>query len=682
MADLTVRLKPAGSPWEVCGVDRMPGVYPESFTATANEWGSETCSFQLRRPPDNDYPDLTAYADCEVEIAGKLVWSGRIREAPTREGADAAIQVSGVGWQVQLDDDVYERIYVHTRLDAWQDYRSSPAADLNRFITSWGVEAGPGAIKISHPPNAIPLNRRAGVLLDLGPYSAAKRVIVEWETSANDGFYATAYLAAGDSPVDVTGLTIEATITALNTASGTFRHTLATARRYVLIFVDAAAHTPPAEIWFRAKAVRVFADTAYESGGVSVLKADTVVKDARDRATLLLSNSNEHITAADFNIDDLAPAAPVTPREVMLAVNAFHRWRLKIREDKKLHFGPQPNSPIVKVGAWGGSTFEDASAGSGEEIYNRVLITARANDGRPVRVERTSAQLPGAPFEMLDSPAAVNPSAATDLTGWSETGAGALERDTTLYNSSPASVKFTPSANGDYAELEFTGTFIAGLTYRLDLFYRNTSGLTYMHGQWGDFEADDWASVELDNGQSDTWRSAVIAWTPRANRSAVTFRLLTRVIVIGPPSVWRVDDFLTSRAHATLVDRRGFRRTKILDSPAALTVLGAQKIGDVFLATHRRTPLKGSVTIRGQHGVRRVIGGAAVHPSELLTMTTELLRLDHRTDPDTGAQGRDGIITSASYTHREESASVALDNDRQSQEALLARLGVVQGRVR
>jgi hypothetical protein len=131
-----------------------------------------------------------------------------------------------------------------------------------------------------------------------------------------------------------------------------------------------------------------------------------------------------------------------------------------------------------------------------------------------------------------------------------------------------------------------------------------------------------------------------------------------------------------SNRSATMADRRGFFRTKRLQVSSTITQQVGQTLGDVFLTSHMTTPLKGTVTVN-PGGVRDYLSGATVHPSQLLPLVGEKLHLSHRTNPDNGAQGRDGFIASVSYSHDTQSASVSIDNQRNRFEALLERLAVV-----
>jgi hypothetical protein len=147
-----VRLEALDGVWETCGVDRLRGLHPQGIQPTWNDWGPDGLSFQLHRDPGAIYPDLSAFTPCEVEIGGRVIWDGRVRETPSD---DNAISVQGLGWQYHLDDDTYERVYVHTRLTDWQDLRSYLGCRLD-FCTQAGfVETG------EHEPRRQPRGRRA-----------------------------------------------------------------------------------------------------------------------------------------------------------------------------------------------------------------------------------------------------------------------------------------------------------------------------------------------------------------------------------------------------------------------------------------------------------------------------------------------------------------------------------------
>ncbi len=152
MADVTVRLKALDGVWETCGVDRAAGVFPENVDLGADGYGSKTASFDLRRDPSQVWPDIGAFTPVQVEIDGSgRVWSGRVSETPSRDGTDQIMSVACDGMQAHLDDDLYERKYVHTNMGDWKDQRGELTATLANFPASSSVTVGDGAIVLGWP---------------------------------------------------------------------------------------------------------------------------------------------------------------------------------------------------------------------------------------------------------------------------------------------------------------------------------------------------------------------------------------------------------------------------------------------------------------------------------------------------------------------------------------------------
>ena len=136
------------------------------------------------------------------------------------------------------------------------------------------------------------------------------------------------------------------------------------------------------------------------------------------------------------------------------------------------------------------------------------------------------------------------------------------------------------------------------------------------------------------------------------------------------------DSITVGVSRSTMPDRRGFTRTKRLRLEASTTETAAAQIADVFLGAHMSTPLKGDLTVTNG-GVRDYFSGAALHPSQLLLKTSEIMHFSNRINPDSGAYGRDGVIAAVSYDHSNQSAQVSIDNQRNRFEKFLSRLAVV-----
>jgi hypothetical protein len=382
----TIRILPLGGYWETFGADRLRGISAEGITAACDSWGPSSLDFQVKAEAGARRPDLLPYTPVELEVDGILCWAGFVF---TRPSDDNNYSVGCRGWQYHLDDDLFDRSYVHTRLSDWQDVRSLLSYNLATYTTSWGVEAGTGGIALTSAPVALN-GSSAAVLFDAGPDSTIKRVVIAWTSSNNDANNTTAYFDSGGSlPLSV-GANVIAGI-GTGGASGTYALTLSTAQRYVQITLGSNVHTPPAEVWFKVSSALLFRDTAYESGNASILKSDQVIRDALSFATLL-SQDPTYISAGTFSIPSYETSGYITPRQAMEAVNVVENMRLKIGgpDLKHLVYDAKPSAPIIEVGDWAGSQFSDATV-TGEPIYSRAILDGTGPDGLRLVSKRTQS---------------------------------------------------------------------------------------------------------------------------------------------------------------------------------------------------------------------------------------------------------------------------------------------------
>lgn len=693
--DVIVRVQALDGTWETCGADRARGIVPENVQLVSDQWGSKTASFDLRRDPKAIWPDIGAFAPVEVEVGGRLVWSGRVAETPVRDSVDSVISVQCEGWQAHLDDDLYERVYVHTDLSEWRDMRSYSGATLGTAanLKAAGQVAQDNVLSVMFPSGTVMAQfDKVGVQLDLGESSTAKRVVVSYTTSNND---ANAYFAIFGSDGDYLNNFESSTTQALSVASGTLSVTFTTARRYVALVLQAStAHTAAADLWVKATSIQVFADTAYESSNASVLKADQVVKDALSRATLLLSSDQSAVEAGTFSIPELAPSEPRTPREMWNAVDAFEDRYKKIDVLRQPIYKAKPSTPEVEVGAWSGMEFEDSSANSGDEVYSGVVVTGTQADGTSLRTTRTQAQQSGVLSTALTSPAVTNPSFATNTSGWTPTvssGSITATRDTVTFDSTPASLRLDRTGASDdlpatvawFLEGTTTGTFVKGVTYSLTFRFKPSTGsFTQQFNTWfGNRSTGDYKAATY-SWTTTAWQTVTVSWTPASTQtSGVTVYIWQRALVNSANVFW-FDSFSIAAAQPTVVERRGFARTKQLATSFTLTTTAAQQIADKWLLAHKTSPFKGRAKLTGNQAVRDLKTGRNIPAEELLLRTGELIRFSDRIDPDTGATGRDGRLVEAQYNAEEDSTSITIDSSRAGFEALLERLGVVLGQNR
>ena len=687
--DVSVRLQSLDGVWEVCGSDHARGIIPENVELRSDQWGSSRATFDLRRNPKEFWPDIGAFTPVEIEVGGVAVWSGRVSETPVRDSTDSVISVQCEGWQAHLDDDLYERIYVHTNLTEWKDVRSDPGCDLTTYIAAGNVTSTDGVLVVGWTGGTpVPAYARAGAGLDLGPNSVGKRIIIDY-TWTNGTGSAIQYLAV------LSGFTGVGSSTSVQTvynaipggASGTISQTLTTASRYIWIGVynSGGAFTPTADLALRVTSVQVFADTAYESGNASVLKGDVVVKDALSRASVLLSADRTQIATGTFNIPEFAPSEPRTPRAVWEAVDAFEDRYKKITVDKVPVYKAKPTYPEVEVGAWSGMEFEDSAANSGDDVYSRVIVTGDQPNGTPLRITRSQSQQTGALYTAVSSPAFTNPGFETNTTGWTATNS-TITRDTAVFDAGVASGRWDNTGASDNLDTDdtiaatLTGTFRAGVTYLIQWRMRASANTT------------SWLNVTLGTATDSTYTYAIdtpagsfkthqIAWTPTTTVTSGVALTLTNVILrFGV--YYYIDECSVKTSTQTIVDRRGFQRTKQLSTSFMLTASAAKQIADKWLLSHKTTPFKGKAKLTGNDAIRDITSGRPVAPEQMLLRTGELIRFSDRIDPDTGAQGRDGKIVEASYKVDDNSVELTIDSSRAGFEALLNRLGVVLGQMR
>ena len=422
----------------------------------------------------------------------------------------------------------------------------------------------------------------------------------------------------------------------------------------------------------------------------------------------LLSQSTHQIEGTTFVIPSAGSIdGAQTPREYIDSANSYHDNIVKVDPgSRELIFKTRPAEPSFTIGNWGGATFEDASAASSEEIYNKVIVEGTGPDGDKLRVTRYAGMQESALGRSGIQSSIYNGTfVGPSTSGWSATDSLALAAVTTpVIGTAQPTLQWRPNSTTVYATL--TGafnlgssrfTFKAGTTYTLS--FTMASYFSYFPGfgfqprvDFGtstDYVTLDSASVlGVGNMGSPTSPPLVnmqvaVTWTPLADTADtnVTVKMTNDApldfTTIGTSGdFYLFDDVNVTSSTATLVDKYEFFRTKRLQVNAPVTVATAQQLGDTFLDTHMTTPLKGNVTV-SPGGIRDYLAGSSPHPSQLLLEIGEKIYLSHRTDPDTGAQGRDGDIAQVSYDHSTQTAQVSIDNQRTRFEAFLSRLAVV-----
>jgi len=677
--ELTVRLQALDGTWEAVGADRYAGIMPESLQHSWNAWGPDTCSFALRRSPGALHPDLTPWTPVEVEIAGRLAWDGRVKETPTSEGDDPTTSVQCEGWQYHLDDDVFERKYVHTRLSDYVDSRTIPTADLSVLTQGWNVASG-GVVTLGVSQAAvIASGTLGGVTLDLGSSSTAMRLVIGWESSNNGGTTISFRARGSESPnaavagEDIINFTLNGGV------SGTSVASFGTARRYLHLFLVAnSGFTAGADTWFKINSCMAFSENVYENSNASILKADQVVRDVLGRTVFLTDTSG--VQAGTFSIPEFAMQGAQSFREVLNAANAYENYDLRVALGRRGIFAPRPTAPAIEVGQWSGANFADASANSGDDIYNLVLVQGTGPDGQALSVIRGSM---GPPWKPAIGTVVPNPGFETNTTGWNVF-SGTIVRDTGVANTGVASCRMTTGGGGTilmYTQSSLPDTFsglVIGRAYAVRIFVRRAASITSMMFEvHGYSEASGPHQPRITVGNTELPLGAFTPVDLSFIATDTNYQLRITTEAAASTVVGYVDDVQILASNSTMIDRRGFSRAKILPVGTSITTTSGARLGDLYLNAHRTTPFRGSLKVVGQGGVRRVLSGASVHPAHI--QAGQVMRVAHVTDPDTGGQGRDGAIAAVQYDHDSLTANVTLSENRAGFEALLSRLAVVVG---
>lgn len=395
---VTVRAQALGGQWETIGVDRSAGIWAEALTLESDWWGPSKASFTLKRDARRAFPDLSTYTPIDVLVGEKPVWAGRTGETPTDGTRSLSVQCDGA--QYHLDDDLYEKFYVHSRLGDWKDTRTLLGVNLVNMPNRLSEQAGDGMVVLGCAKGTEwTSNTGVGITLDLGPAASVEAMSYIFDRYSNatvTGSSLYLYARVSATPDPLVAPFAELTPRPLATTTGaTVADTFPSARRYVHLFVwnTGSTFTAGDDVTVRIKAATVYADSDYLNvAGFAQLKASDVLgDDAFIAATPLLSADRSRIAATSTNLNDFYVQGPKAPREYATNANAYHNYKIGVDARRRMVFQPRPSTPIYEIGEWSGASISDLSANSGDAIYDRVIVQSTAPDGTPVRVTRSAS---------------------------------------------------------------------------------------------------------------------------------------------------------------------------------------------------------------------------------------------------------------------------------------------------
>lgn len=323
------------------------------------------------------------------------------------------------------------------------------------------------------------------------------------------------------------------------------------------------------------------------------------------------------------------------------------------------------------------------SANSGAEILNRVFVEGQTAGGERLVVERSGS----GQYVRSSAISHSNPSFDVNTAGWVTIGDGVMVRDTTVNHSGPASLGIhAPGSNlGDVPtdgvfSSGFTGTWEKGRVYRVTVYARRAAAAP-PYNVWFRCQIGTRSMLikwDPTNAPYATWVPVEFVLTPAADATAASITVLHDDIGSTSSRLW-IDSITVDESVATLVDRRGFIKSRTLPIRNRITQASGERLADLYLQQHQTTPFAGGFKAVGLGGVRRVLGGQTVHPGWLGRDTGQLVRASHVIDPDIGGVGRDERIKAVQYDHNTLTASVSLAEDRGGFDALLERLAAVVG---
>jgi len=683
---LVIRTRELGGKIVALGTDAARGITVEEPDFQSDDAGPSVGTFTLKRSPRVQWMDLRAFAPIVVTQRGVPIWRGRIKQTPMTDGGLARqIGVLCEGQQFHLDDDPFERVYVDADLGRWKDWRSSTESPLGAGLVSANglVTAEGGSITLAFGKGVVlTTNDTVAVLYDAGPAAALRRWTI-WLQTSNNAAYMALYFShmANENAAGATVLQSQ-TLTAWGAGTGV-SYTIPAGNRYLLAQMQ---YTDPGgtlgvDVWVRFMQMIEYAETAYETSNASVLKASDVVGDALNRGTMLLSSDRSLIVPTSFSIPDLAPATPVTARELISAVNAYHRYQFRVRADNRPEFRPYPSKPVIEVGSE--CAFAEASAGDASEVYTGVIVAYTDPAGVEQRVYRSQQSS----TYQTSATQPTNPGAEAATTGWAASAGGTLTRTTVggEFSNGVAGFKLaiaSPPGGAEASSSAWSGSpFVPGRAHRLTFDVRIIAPVGPGPVWRAMLSVDGVPLASAGTVGTDAFGQGALDWVQPSTTAPV--------IAIGGggygyASAFNVffDNLVMLESVPTIVNRWGFRRTKVLETGMVLTTAGAIQIADTFLASHRSTPLRGTLVVPGDGLARRSPGGQGMLCAELLNCTGELVRLRHLVDPETGKIGRIGRIASVDWDAAANVASIEIDSTTKNIEAMLARLALITGQVR
>ncbi|MCW2924416.1 MAG: hypothetical protein JWM98_1820 [Thermoleophilia bacterium] len=683
---LSVELQPRDAGWVKLGTqqDGGYGVVPCSieFDGDASEYGCLSASFRLKLNPRWPRAILEQFTPVVIKDGNDDRWSGRIIAVPTTFAEDAEVVVQCQGWGQHTKDDCTDREWVIADLSRLVDQRSIPSAQLGlaKCYAGAQVNVGEGSVTLMSPSGSpLTTGGAACVTLDLGPNNLATRFVATYESSANtanQGLYMQGY-----SNADLYGTGSGTGTSVLNSAaaSGTLRWTTSPATRYVHIYMyTTAGYTPGADVWFKITSLKVFTNAADESGDLSILKAPTVISDVLAAVCPNISSDRSKIQATTFGI----PNFPGSPgwrygNELIDAANAYHGYGFRLSPDPVpvAEFGPLDSDYSFVVGAEEYRLAEPA-AQDGRSVFSRVI--SEFEDAAGVRSYATAEN----PYIASRFQFNTGSFEGGVTAGWTAT-SGSIAASTTVAFTGSYSAQLS-TAFGTFGFISptiLTGQSEAKKTVRLRLYRTTAIGQLIVRGALGTTVT----TINTTSGAAGYNIGPIVDAAPVNTWVTVDVPITTAVggevklsldcLLPGGSGfagvVLYMDDVELYEGAATVVDRRGMRRTALKAMDGRSTAAAALQVAQLELDAAQFPPFKGTISVTGRI---RTKGGGSIAVSALPARVLDSLLIENLQDPNTGAFGRQGIIRTAKYTEATDTVEIGIDDPQDFISVVRARL--------
>lgn len=353
---------------------------PEHVSYSSDDFGPVAADLQLAYAPGEFLPQGERFTPTDIWIDGVPVFMGDVRETPTRAD-DRVVALSLRGRQANLDDDVFHRVYVHSRVSEWQDVGGHPDAPPSFREGAGVVTAGVPVMSLKVPAANVGY---AGVYLDT--VSGVDEFVLAW---SGVGPLGTLYVFGVDSMADLldlfTGGDWDAVDTDIGTGSAVV--TFTAPRRYVAVVLwksDFGAGDHLAYLY-----VMTAGQAQFLSGGTPILTDDDVVKDALPTAPLI-GQATDRISPGPVVIPHFTTEGQATPRETDTRAVSYASRQLRVVDDGTLELRDRPSVALFEAGDWpGAASAADLSTELADGDFNAAVVEGTDVDGTglTVRVE-------------------------------------------------------------------------------------------------------------------------------------------------------------------------------------------------------------------------------------------------------------------------------------------------------